>query len=134
MADRLFLLDANAFAYRSFFAIRASLSNSQGQPTNAVLGFTRVLLKILREHEPTHIAAVFDAPGKTFRDEMFEGYKATRAAMPDDLVSQLPLIDEVVMAFNIPLLRIPGVEADDVIGTTPLPLPAFSGAFSARQG
>jgi DNA polymerase-1 len=117
MADRLFLIDGSAFAYRSFFAIRNTLTNSKGQPTNAVFGFTRVLLKILREHDPSHIAVVFDAPGKTFRDELYSEYKATRQGTPEELVCQIPLIDAVVDAFNIPLLRVAGVEADDVIGT-----------------
>ncbi len=116
MSERLFLLDGSAFAYRSYFAIR-NLTNSGGQPTNAVYGFTRVLLKLLRENEPAYIAAIFDAPGKTFRHERYAEYKATRDAMPDDLIAQLPLIDEVLDAFNIPLLRVDGVEADDVIAT-----------------
>ncbi|MFO7776579.1 MAG: DNA polymerase I, partial [Candidatus Hydrogenedentota bacterium] len=116
MSERLFLLDGSAFAYRSYFAIR-NLANSEGQPTNAVYGFTRVVLKLLRENEPAYIAAVFDAPGKTFRHERYPEYKATRDAMPDDLISQLPLIDEVLEALNIPLLRVDGVEADDVIAT-----------------
>ncbi|MFP4173874.1 MAG: PIN domain-containing protein, partial [Candidatus Hydrogenedentota bacterium] len=95
MSERLFLLDGSAFAYRSYFAIR-NLANSEGQPTNAVYGFTRVVLKLLRENEPAYIAAVFDAPGKTFRHERYPEYKATRDAMPDDLISQLPFIDEVL--------------------------------------
>ena len=115
MADRLFVIDGSAFAYRSFFAIRG-LTDSKGRPTNAVFGFTRILMKILREQEPSHIVVVFDAPGKTFRSEMYEDYKANREAMPEDLVSQLPLMDAVVEAFNIPLVRVSGIEADDVMG------------------
>ncbi|MCP4644036.1 MAG: DNA polymerase I [bacterium] len=115
MADRLFVIDGTAFAYRSFFAIRG-LTDSKGRPTNAAFGFARVLLKILREHEPSHIAVVFDAPGKTFRHEKYPEYKATRDATPDDLISQFPLIDRIVEAFNMPLIRISGVEADDVMG------------------
>src|SRR5512147_1750197 len=117
MAERLYLVDGAAFAYRCFYAIRANLTDSLGRPTNAVYGFTRILLKLLREHEPTHIAVVFDAPGKTFRDDLFADYKGTRKATPEELICQIPLIDAVVDAFNIPLLRISGVEADDVIGT-----------------
>ncbi len=116
MADRLFLIDASAFAYRAFFAIR-NLTNSKGQPTNAVYGFARILLKLLREHEPSHIAVVFDAPGKTFRDDMYPEYKANREAMPEELSSQFPLIHELVKAFNIPIFSQPGVEADDIMGT-----------------
>ncbi|HRI86923.1 MAG TPA: DNA polymerase I [Candidatus Hydrogenedentes bacterium] len=116
MPDRLYLIDGSAFAYRAYFAIRG-LTNSKGQPTNAVYGFARVLLKLLREHEPSHIAVVFDAPGKTFRDDMYEAYKATREATPDDLKSQFPLMHELVSAFNVRLIVEPGVEADDVMGT-----------------
>ncbi|MDZ4857437.1 MAG: DNA polymerase I [Candidatus Hydrogenedentes bacterium] len=116
MPDRLFLIDGSAFAYRAYFAIRG-LTNSKGQPTNAVYGFARVLLKLLREHEPSHIAVIFDAPGKTFRDDLYAEYKATREATPDDLRSQFPLMHELVHAFNVRLIVHPGVEADDVMGT-----------------
>ncbi|HIJ66474.1 MAG TPA: DNA polymerase I, partial [Candidatus Hydrogenedentes bacterium] len=116
MAERLFIVDGAAFAYRSFYAIRG-LTDSKGRPTNAVFGFARVMLKLLRENEPTHIAVIFDAPGKTFRSELYPEYKANRKETPDELVSQLPLIDEVVAALNVTTLRVPGVEADDVIGT-----------------
>lgn len=116
MADRLFLIDGSAFAFRAFFAIRG-LSDSKGRPTNAVFGFARVLLKLLREHDPSHIAVVFDASGPTFRDEMYAEYKATRPPTPPDLVAQMPEIDALVEAFNIPVLRVSGVEADDVLGT-----------------
>ncbi len=116
MSDHLYVIDGSAFAYRSFFAIR-SLTDSTGRPTNAVFGFTRILMKILREHDPSHIVVAFDAPGKTFRADMYPAYKANRTAMPEELVSQLPLIESVVDAFGIPKLRVPGVEADDVMGT-----------------
>lgn len=116
MAETLYLIDGSAFAYRAFFAIRG-LTNSKGQPTNAVYGFARMLVKILREHDPSHIAVVFDAPGKTFRDEIFPEYKATREPTPDDLSSQFPLMHRVVEAFNVPIIMEPGVEADDVMGT-----------------
>lgn len=105
-----------AYAFRSYFAIR-NLRDSNGRPLNAVFGFARLLLKILREHEPTHIVMVFDAPGGTFRDEIYPEYKAHRDETPADLISQFPLIDKVVEAFDIPILRVPGVEADDVMGT-----------------
>jgi len=115
VAKELFLIDGSAFAYRSFFAIRG-LTNSKGQPTNAVFGFARVLLKILREHVPSHVAVVFDAPGKTFRDDLYKDYKANRPETPAELISQMPLIDDLLGALNIPVIRIEGVEADDVIG------------------
>ncbi|MCL4216291.1 MAG: DNA polymerase I, partial [Candidatus Hydrogenedentes bacterium] len=116
MAEQLFLIDGTAFAYRSFYAIRG-LSNSKGMATNAVFGFARVMLKMLREQDPSHVAVVFDAPGKTFRSDMFPEYKATRKETPEDLIAQLPLLDRLIEAFNIPVMRIARVEADDVIGT-----------------
>lgn len=117
MTERFYLIDGSAFAYRSFFAIRAELRDSLGRPTNAAYGFARVLLKTLREEDPHYIAVIFDAPGMTFRSHIYEPYKATRRAMPSDLVMQLPMMDDIVQAFNIPLLRIPDVEADDVMAT-----------------
>lgn len=116
MSDRLFVFDGMGFAFRAFYAIR-NLSNSKGQPTNAVLGFCKILMKLLREEQPSHVVMVFDAPGKTFRDEMYPQYKANRDETPPELISQFPLIDKVVEAFEIPILRVPGVEADDVMGT-----------------
>ena len=117
MTERLFLIDGTAFAYRSYYAIKSGLSDSQGRPTNAAFGFARVLLKLLREHEPSHIAAVFDARGKTFRHEAYPEYKATRRKTPEDLGVQFAFIDAIVEAFGIPLVRVQGVEADDVMGT-----------------
>lgn len=116
MSERLFVIDGMAYAFRSYYAIR-NLRDSTGKPTNAVFGFARMLLKILREHEPSHIVMVFDAPGKTFRDDMYSEYKAHRDETPTDLITQFPVIDRLVEAFDIPSLRIAGVEADDVIGT-----------------
>ncbi len=117
MSDRLFLIDGMAYAFRSYYAIRTPLTDAKGRPTNAVFGFTRILLKILREHDPSHIAVVFDAPGKSFRDDLFADYKATRRETPQDLKDQFPMMHEVVTALNLPLLVVPGVEADDVIAT-----------------
>ncbi len=116
MADRLYIIDGMAFAFRSYFAIK-NLRDSSGRATNAVFGFARVLLKLLREEEPSHIVMTFDAPGKTFRDDIYPAYKANRDETPADLISQFALIDELVNAFDIPILRIAGVEADDVMGT-----------------
>lgn len=117
MAETLYLIDGMAFAFRSYYAIRAPLTNSAGRPTNAVYGFTRILLKILREHQPSHVAVVFDAPGKTFRDDLYADYKATRPEAPAELCEQIPRMYDVVKALNLALLVTPGVEADDVIGT-----------------
>ena len=116
MADRIYLIDGHAFAFRAFFAIR-HLTNSKGEPTNAAFGFARVLLRLLREEEPKYMAVVFDAPGKTFRDEMYPEYKATREAMPDDLRVQIPILEEIADAFDLKTFVVPGVEADDVMGT-----------------
>ncbi len=100
-----------------FRSIRQYLSNSKGLPTNAIYGFAIMLLKILREEGPDYLAIVFDAKGKTFREEEYAAYKAHRPSMPDDLVPQIPYIHDLVKAFNIPALQIEGYEADDIIGT-----------------
>ena len=117
MSENFFIFDAMAFAFRAYFAIKGNLTDGAGRPTNAVFGFTRILLKVLREHDPSHVAIVFDAPGKSFRDEMYPAYKATRRETPDDLKEQFPRMHGVVKALNLPLLVIPGVEADDVMAT-----------------
>ncbi len=116
MDNTLFVIDAMAYAFRSFYAIRTALSDAQGRPTNAVYGFTRILLKIIREHQPSHLAVVFDAPGKNFRDEWYPEYKATRPDTPEALKTQFPMMHTLVEAMNIPLFVVPGVEADDVMG------------------
>ena len=112
----LVLIDGSSYLYRAFFAL-PPLTNSSGQPTGAVHGVLSMLLKFLRDFEPPHIAVVFDAPGKTFRDELFAEYKANRPPMPDDLRAQTEPLLEAVEGLGLPLLRIGGVEADDVIGT-----------------
>jgi DNA polymerase I len=112
----LYIIDASSYVYRAFFAL-PPLSSPSGVPTNAVYGFTTMLLKLLRDTQPQYLAAVFDAPGRTFRDDLFAPYKANRPSMPDDLAAQVPLIHEIVAAFGLPSLTVPGVEADDVIGT-----------------
>jgi DNA polymerase I len=116
MTHRLFLIDGSSYFYRAFFAVRG-LVNSKGMPTNAAYGFTNMLYKILKSKDPEAIAVVFDAPGKTFRDALFPEYKATREAMPEDLVRQLPAVKSIPPAMNITTLEVPDVEADDVIGT-----------------
>jgi DNA polymerase-1 len=112
----LVLVDGSSYLYRAFHAL-PPLTNSRGDPTGAVLGVVNMLLKLVRETQPARIAVVFDAPGKTFRDELYAEYKSHRPPMPDDLRAQVgPLLD-IVRALGLPLLRIEGVEADDVIGT-----------------
>jgi DNA polymerase-1 len=112
----LVLIDGSSYLYRAFHALPA-LTNSQGEPTGAMHGVVTMILKLLRDEQPAHIAVVFDAPGKTFRDDMFADYKANRPPMPDDLRSQVQPILDAVAAMGLPLLRVEGVEADDVIGT-----------------
>jgi len=112
---RLFLIDGSSYIYRAFFAI-PHLSTSKGFPTNAIYGFTNMLLKILREQSPEYMAIAFDAPGPTFRHEVYGEYKANRPAMPEDLRPQIPYIKEVVGALGIPSLEREGYEADDLIG------------------
>ena len=112
----LVLIDGSSYLYRAFHALPA-LSTSDGEPTGALLGVLTMIQKLVREERPAHIAVVFDAPGKTFRDEIFAEYKATRPPMPDELRTQVQPILDAVNAMGLPLLRVEGVEADDVIGT-----------------
>jgi DNA polymerase-1 len=115
-ARKLILVDGSGYLYRAFHAL-PPLTNSRGEPTGAVLGVLNMLNKMLKEEAPERIAVVFDAPGRTFRDDLFDQYKAHRAPMPDDLRSQVQPLYDTVAAMGLPLLRVPGVEADDVIGT-----------------
>jgi DNA polymerase-1 len=112
----LVLVDGSSYLYRAFHAL-PPLTNSRGEPTGAVLGVLNMLAKLQKELAPTLVAVVFDAPGKTFRDELFAEYKAHRPPMPDDLRSQIAPLLEAVEGLGLPLLRVTGVEADDVIGT-----------------
>src|SRR5450755_1632137 len=117
MATRkLLLVDGSSYLYRAFHAL-PPLTNSQGEPTGAVLGVLNMLNKLMKEESPARVAVVFDAPGRTFRDDLFDQYKAHRAPMPDDLRAQVEPLLDAVAAMGLPLLRIAGVEADDVIGT-----------------
>jgi len=114
----LCLVDGTALAYRSHYAfIRRPLTNSRGENVSAVYGFTSSLLKILEDFSPDLVAVVFDTPEPTFRHEAYEEYKATREAPPDELIEQLPVIHDVAAALGIPIVELPGYEADDVIGT-----------------
>ncbi len=110
----LYLIDGNSYLYRAFYAIR-NLSASDGTPTNAIYGFTNMILKILREKNPDYFSVVFDAPGPTHRHEVYEDYKANRPGMPDDLKPQVPLIKEIINAFRIHTIEKPGYEADDIM-------------------
>lgn len=112
----LYLIDGNSYVYRAFYAIK-SLTNSKGFPTNAIYGFTTMLLKIIREKKPEALAVCFDSPGLTERHRIFQAYKAHRPEMPSELVQQLPDIRKVISAFNIKIFELAGYEADDIIGT-----------------
>lgn len=110
------LVDGSSYLYRAFHALPA-LTNSKGQPTGAVYGIVSMLKRIKADYDPLYMAVVFDAKGKTFRDDIYQAYKATRQAMPKELVVQIEPIHKIIKAMGIPLLIIDGVEADDVIGT-----------------
>jgi DNA polymerase-1 len=101
----LVLIDGSSYLYRAFHALPA-LTNKKGEPTGALHGVLTMILKLLREEQPAHIAVVFDAPGKTFRDEMYPEYKATRPPMPDDLRAQVQPILDAVEAMGLPLLQV----------------------------
>lgn len=112
----LILVDGSSYLYRAYHAF-PPLTNNAGEPTGAMYGVLNMLRSLLMQYQPTHAAVVFDAKGKTFRDELFEHYKSHRPPMPDDLRAQIEPLHEMVKAMGLPLLAVPGVEADDVIGT-----------------
>ncbi len=115
---KLFLLDAYALIYRAYYAlIRSPRMTSAGFNASAVFGFCNTLDEVLRKQNPTHIAVCFDPKGKTFRHEMYDQYKAQREAQPEDIQMSVPIIKEIIAAYNIPMFEVPGYEADDVIGT-----------------
>src|SRR6266852_2407329 len=119
-AERVFLIDSMSHIFRAFYAPMANraapLSNSKGQVTQAVYIFTNMLRKLISDEQPKYIAAVFESGEKTFRHETFSDYKANRQQMPDDLASQMPYIKRLCEAYNVPMVSVPGFEADDVIG------------------
>lgn len=112
----LYLIDGPNMAFRAFYAI-GGMTNSQGQPTNALFGFTNMLLKLIREHRPDFLAITWDPKGGTFRDQQYEEYKGTRPDMPEALAAQIPHFARIAEAFGVPYLCIDGFEADDVMGT-----------------
>ena len=116
MPKKLFLIDGNSFCYRAFYAIRA-LSNSKGQPTNAIYGFVTMLNKLVKDNSPDMLAVAFDLKGPTFRHKRYEEYKIHRKPMPDDLIGQMPYIKRIVQAYNIPIYELEGFEADDLLAT-----------------
>jgi DNA polymerase-1 len=112
----LLLVDGSSYLYRAFHAL-PPLTNSKGQPTGAVYGVVNMLRRLVKDYQPEYVAVVFDAKGKTFRDDMYAQYKANRPPMPPDLVVQIEPLHKIIKAMGLPLLMIDGVEADDVIGT-----------------
>src|SRR5947207_10190777 len=127
MSDKpvLYLIDGSSQMYRAYHApVRTAegglLRNAQGRPTNAVYIFVTMLRKLLNEHKPEYIAASFDLPGRTFRDELVDDYKANRTPMPDELAEQIPMVHAACEALGVPILTSERYEADDVIGTLAL--------------
>lgn len=115
---KLFLLDAYALIYRAHFAFTKNPRiNSKGHNTSVPFGFTNTLLEVIQKQKPTHIAVAFDTSKPTFRDEIFEAYKATRQETPEDIRSGIPVVKDIIRGFNIPILELDGYEADDIIGT-----------------
>ncbi|MBN2280839.1 MAG: DNA polymerase I [Candidatus Marinimicrobia bacterium] len=126
--EKLYLLDGSALAYRAYFAMEKSgLTNSEGMPTGAIYAFVNTLFGIINEYNPDYIAMFFDGPEKTFRHEMYTDYKANRAETPDDLIEQIPVMQQITRFMNIPVILTPGFEADDGIGT--LSFRAFESGF-----
>ncbi len=119
MTGSLYVIDALNFLFRAFHALPPLVTRA-GVPTGAIYGLCQMLFRIEREYKPSHICVAFDAPGRTFRDDLFKDYKAHRPPMPPELVAQIALTHRVIEAFGLPVLSIPGVEADDVIATLAL--------------
>ena len=116
MQEKFILIDGNSLMYRAYYALPL-LTNSKGFVTNAIYGFCNMLLKVLEEEKPTHIAIAFDKGKIVFRHAEYEKYKATRKPMPEELKKQLPVIKELLNAMNIEIFEMEGYEADDLIGT-----------------
>ena len=112
----VYLIDGTAYIHRAYHAIRG-LSNSKGLPTNAIFGFTRILIKLMQDRDPHYAAMFFDAKGPTFRHDFYKEYKANRPAMPEDMAVQIPYIKDVTTAYQLPIIEMEGFEADDLIGT-----------------
>src|SRR5690606_17876062 len=118
MAKTLYIIDGLAQIFRAYYAIRSPMTSPvTGEPTQAVFGFAAMLLKLFSEFPPDYVVAAFDAPGKTFRHKLYPEYKATREEVPAELTVQIPRVMELLEAFHIPVLSVPGLEADDVIAS-----------------
>ena len=114
---KLMVLDGNSIVNRAFYGINKKLSTREGQPTNAIYGFLSILNKLLKDENPEALCVTFDRAAPTFRHLAFEGYKANRKGMPEELASQLPILKDVLRAMNIPMYELDGWEADDLLGT-----------------
>ncbi len=114
--DKLVLIDGHSIVNRAFYGV-PELNNSEGMPTNAVYGFLNIMFKILEEEKANHLAVAFDLKEPTFRHTMFDGYKGTRKPMPEELHMQVDMVKEILAAMNVPILTLPGYEADDILGT-----------------
>ena len=112
---RLILVDGSSFLFRAYHAI-PPLTNPQGEPTNAIYGVSNMLRKLIADYQSEYITVVFDAPGKTFRNDLYDQYKAHRPPMPDDLRVQIEPLHQLIRAMGLPLIMEPDVEADDVLG------------------
>ena len=121
MEGKLFLIDGHALVFKMYYAfLRRPMVNSKGMDTSILFGFTKYLLEMIEREKPTHLAVAFDPPGGTFRNEMYPEYKANRPDTPQLIIDALEPLSEIVRAMNIPVLMIPGYEADDVIGSMAL--------------
>ena len=116
MSEKLVLIDGHSILNRAFFGL-PDLTNSQGLHTNAVYGFLNILFKILEEEKPNYLAVAFDVKAPTFRHQMFDGYKGTRKPMADELRQQVPVMKEMLTKMGVPIVELPGFEADDLLGT-----------------
>jgi len=114
--QKFIIIDGNALLHRAFHAL-PPLTTKEGTLVNAVYGFALTFLKVLKDLKPTYLAVAFDTKAPTFRDEMYAAYKAQRITQPQELYDQIPLIKEMIRAFNLPVVELDGYEADDVIGT-----------------
>ena len=113
---KLLIIDGNSILNRAFFGIK-TLTTKDGQYTNAIYGFLNIFLRQLEEHRPERVAVAFDLPGGTFRNRMYEGYKANRKGMPEELAQQMPLVKELIGMLGYQIVTCPGYEADDILGT-----------------
>jgi DNA polymerase-1 len=116
MQKTLYILDGTYYVFRAFYAVRG-MTNASGMPTNGLFAFTSMLLNLIRDHQPDHLAVAFDPPGPTFRNDMYAEYKANRSETPEDLIPQFPYFRRIVESLRIPVVEVPGYEADDAIAT-----------------